>query len=214
MDEIFELFPTPVMRCGKLVPTELLKSLRLDLFGTATEQNSTTSELFHSKMIAEHKDPGASKYEHESVVRLVELVLPKISELGIHLLGEVLPWQVKDLWVNMMRAGGRQSIHNHANSFISGIVYLTASHPSASTVFTRALGGPTFVFSNRHATSTVGPFNADQWISPVPEAGDLLIFPSGLLHEVPTNRGEARATLAFNAIPSRLRAWDYSISLE
>jgi uncharacterized protein (TIGR02466 family) len=206
MDEIFELFPTPVMRCAKLIPANLLSTLRQELAGAALQANSGENDLFHSQMLGSD--------DSESMTILVEILRPKITELGIHLLGESLAWRVKDLWVNTMRTGGRQAIHNHANSLISGIVYLTDSHPSASTVFTRSLGGAPFVFSNRHANSSVGPFNADQWISPVPEAGDLLIFPSGLLHEVPVNRGDARATLAFNAIPSRLRAWDYSISLE
>jgi uncharacterized protein (TIGR02466 family) len=206
MNEIFELFPTPVMRCAKLIPLDLLETLRQDHLSKASQQNSTTGDLFHSKMI--------SPTESASIARLVERVLPKIGELGIHLLGEELPWKVKDLWVNTMRTGGRQAIHNHANSFISGIVYLTDCHPSACTVFTRALGGSSYIFSNRHEQTSTGPFNSDQWHSPVPEAGDLLIFPSGLLHEVPVNQGGLRATLAFNAIPMRLRAWNYSIALE
>ena len=206
MDEIFELFPTPVMRSPKLIPLELLNVLRAELAESAKLQNSGSEELFHSKMM-NSKDSVA-------VSELIQQILPKIVELGVHLLGEKLTWRVKDLWMNQMLGGGRQAIHNHANSFISGIVYLSDSHPSASTVFTRALGGPPFVFSNRHASSVVGPFNADQWISPAPQAGDVLLFPSGLLHEVPINKGATRATLAFNAIPERIRAWDYSLELE
>ena len=43
--------------------------------------------------------------------------------------------------------------------------------------------------------------------------GDLVLFPSYLLHEVPLNHGDLRITLAFNAIPSRLDAWGYAIGL-
>ena len=206
MDEIYELFPTPVMRCAKLVPAALLAALTDDYVTDATFANSGSSDLFHTRML---KSAGS-----ESIVQLIDLMIPKITELGMHILGEELQWSVKDLWVNVMLHGGRQAIHNHANSLISGIVYLSDSHPSASTKFTRALGGNMFVLSNRHAGSTVGPFNADQWVSPLPEAGDLLLFPSGLLHEVPQNLGQARASLAFNAIPKQIRAWEYSLSLE
>jgi uncharacterized protein (TIGR02466 family) len=206
MDEIFELFPTPVMRCAKLVSAPLLKQLADEYVSAATLANSGSSDLLHTKML--------QRSESESIIQLIDLIIPKVTELGTHLLGEALPWSIKDLWVNVMRHGARQAIHNHANSLISGIVYLTDSHPSASTKFTRALGGSMFVLSHRHAGSQVGPFNAEQWVSPVPEAGDVLLFPSGLLHEVPQNLGQARASLAFNALPKQIRAWDYSLSLE
>jgi uncharacterized protein (TIGR02466 family) len=206
MDEMFELFPTPVMRCTSLLSASLLKTLANEYLTAATLENSTSGDLFHTRMLKPN--------ESESIVQLIDLVIPKVTELGVHILGEELTWSVKDLWVNVMRHGARQAIHNHANSLISGIVYLTDSHPSASTKFTRALGGNMFVLNHRHAGSQVGPFNADQWISPVPDQGDILLFPSGLLHEVPQNLGQVRASLAFNAIPRQIRAWDYSLSLE
>ena len=39
--------------------------------------------------------------------------------------GERLGWSLKEMWVNVLDTGGRQAMHNHANSFISGVVYLT-----------------------------------------------------------------------------------------
>jgi hypothetical protein len=47
----------------------------------------------------------------------------------------------------------------------------------------------------------------------VPEVvpGDLLLFPSYLLHEVPANEGAPRVSLSFNAIPNRLTSWGYRI---
>jgi hypothetical protein len=45
-----------------------------------------------------------------------------------------------------------------------------------------------------------------------PRPGDLILFPSYLLHEVPLNHGGERVTLAFNAIPHRLDAWGYGVS--
>ena len=54
---------------------------------------------------------------------------------GVHLFGERLPWGLKEMWVNVLDRGGRQAMHNHANSFISGVVYLTPTHPGSQTVF-------------------------------------------------------------------------------
>ncbi|MGC3987693.1 MAG: putative 2OG-Fe(II) oxygenase [Pseudorhodoferax sp.] len=55
------------------------------------------------------------------------------------------------MWVNVLDPGGRQAMHNHANSFISGVVYLTPTHPDARTVFMKSPGGHDFAFKNDHA---------------------------------------------------------------
>ena len=117
-------------------------------------------------------------------------------------------------WVHLMGvldAGGRQAMHNHANSFISGIVYLTPTHPGSQTVFMKSPGGHDFVFKNDHKGVTPGEFSADKWVSPAPEPGDMILFPSYLLHAVPPNQGERRITLSFNAIPAQLDSWGYVI---
>jgi ectoine hydroxylase-related dioxygenase (phytanoyl-CoA dioxygenase family) len=72
-------------------------------------------------------------------------------------------------------------------------------------------GGTDFLFKNDHARTTPGEYNADKWISPAPQPGDLVLFPSYLLHAVPPNQGKRRITLSFNAIPSQLDSWGYVI---
>jgi uncharacterized protein (TIGR02466 family) len=139
-------------------------------------------------------------------------VTPHIAEIGALLFGQTLGWSIKEMWVNVLGTGGRQAMHNHANSFVSGVVYLTPTHPDSRTVFMKAPGGSDFAFRNDHAGSVTGPYNADKWISPQPEPGDLVLFPSYLMHAVPPNAGEQRITLAFNAIPTRLDSWGYTLS--
>jgi ectoine hydroxylase-related dioxygenase (phytanoyl-CoA dioxygenase family) len=51
-----------------------------------------------------------------------------------------------------------------------------------------------------------------EWISPAPDPGDVVLFPSYLMHAVPTNPGPRRISLAFNAIPTQLDSWGYRIS--
>ena len=72
-------------------------------------------------------------------------------------------------------------------------------------------GGTDFIFRNDHAGVTPAPFSADKWISPEPSPGDLVLFPSYLMHAVPPNAGGRRITMCFNAIPSRLDSWGYAI---
>jgi uncharacterized protein (TIGR02466 family) len=141
------------------------------------------------------------------------LVAPHVVDFGELLFGERLEWSIKELWINVLETGGRQALHNHANSFVSGVIYLTQCDPSANTLFVKAVGSADFVLNNTNARATLGPYNAGKWVSPDPDAGDLLLFPSYLLHEVPTNRGGRRISLAFNAIPNRLDSWGYTLNL-
>ena len=106
--------------------------------------------------------------------RLVERLGPHVQAFGELLLGEALRWLVKEIWVNVLQPGGQQAVHNHANSFVSGVVYLTPSDDSARTVFLRGMGGSEFALRNTHRGTRVG---------------------------------------AFNAIPHRLDAWGYTLSL-
>jgi uncharacterized protein (TIGR02466 family) len=201
--EVFGLFPVPVMRCPAVLPAALVAGL-VDHFTTqAVHSNSSSEHLSHTRMLK----PGESPL----LVEAARCVTPQLAAFGQLLFGEALGWSLKEMWVNLLDTGGKQAMHNHANSFISGVVYLTPTHPESQTVFMKSPGGTDFCFKNDHAGSTPGAYCADKWVSPAPQPGDLLLFPSYLMHAVPPNPGERRITLAMNAIPSRLDSWGYSI---
>src|SRR4029077_9601080 len=147
------------------------------------------------------------------LVQAAEAITPKLIEFGALLFGEHLGWSLKEMWVHVLDSGGRQAMHNHANSFISGVLYLTPTHPSSQTVFMKSPGGTEFSFKNDHAGATPGEFSADKWISPAPEPGDMVLFPSFLMHAVPPNKGERRITLSFNSLPTKLDSWGYVVNL-
>ncbi|HVY25900.1 MAG TPA: TIGR02466 family protein [Polyangiaceae bacterium] len=203
MDEVFGLFPTPFMRAPSTLPPRLFSGLAQHFSEHATRDNNSSSNLAHTAMLK----PADSPLLGEAA----ELVLPKLAEFGAQLFGERLRWGLKEMWVNVLDRGGRQAMHNHANSFISGVVYLTPTHPSSRTVFMKAPGGTDFSFKNDHDGITPTQFSADKWVSPQPEPGDLVLFPSYLMHAVPPNQGERRITLSFNAIPAQLDSWGYVI---
>ena len=203
MDEVFGLFPVPFMRARATLGQPLIALLVEHFTAQATRDNNSSTSLSHTAML----QPSDSPLLGEAAAR----VTPKLVEFGVHLFGERLRWSLKEMWVNVLDNGGRQAMHNHANSFISGVVYLTPTHPSSQTVFMKSPGGSEFSFKNDHAGVTPGEFSADKWISPAPEPGDLVLFPSYLMHAVPPNQGERRITLSFNAIPAQLNSWDYVI---
>ncbi len=203
MSQISGLFPTPLMRVERLLPVPLVQALIARHVGTATQRNTQDNRLTHTEILTEQTSP--------ELIQLRSLLTPKLAEFGELLFGEKLAWSIKELWLNVLETGGHQAIHNHANCFVSGVLYLTPTHPSASTVFVKALGGNGYVFANAHRNTRPGPFNSDKWMAPEAAPGDLILFPSHLLHEVPANQGGRRITLAFNAIPERLDSWGYAL---
>lgn len=201
--QVVGLFPTPVMRTERLLDDELVGQLTAEIVGTTTTANAKSDRLSHTEIMS----PRSKK----TFVRASKLIQPKLVEFGALLFGENLEWSIKEIWVNLLETGGQQQVHTHANSFISGVLYLTTPHPSAHLVFHKNLGGSDFIFTNQNKNVKFGPYNGSKWVMPAITAGDLILFPSYLLHEVPINRGERRISVAFNAIPARLDSFGYAI---
>jgi len=204
MQEVFGLFPTPVMRAPRVLGASLVDGLIEHFSAKLSLPNSSSLNLSHTSMLR----PGDSPL----LVEVATLLNPLLPEFGTLMFGERLGWSLKEMWVNVLDTGGRQAMHNHANSFISGVVYLTRTHADARTVFMKSPGGADFAFRNDHEGVSTSAYNADKWISPAPEPGDVVLFPSYLMHAVPMNPGERRISLAFNAIPTRLDSWGYRVS--
>jgi hypothetical protein len=203
MHEIHGLFPIPFMRVPAALDAALVAGLVAHFSAQADRDNNASPNLSHTALLS----PGDSPL----LGLAARSVTPLLAEFGALMFGEKLGWALKEMWVNVLDSGGRQAMHNHANSFISGVIYLTPTHADARTVFMKSPGGSDFAFKNDHAASSTGPYSADKWISPQPEPGDMVLFPSYLMHAVPGNPGPRRITMAFNAIPTRLDSWGYRI---
>jgi hypothetical protein len=204
MNEAFGLFPTPVLRAPATLGERLVEGLVRHFTSQALQENNSSDRLAHTRMLR----PGDSPLLVEAAL----LITPKIVDMGALMFGQRLGWSIKEMWVNVLETGGAQAAHTHANSFVSGVLYLTPTHPASQTVFMKSSGGTDFIFRNEHADITPTPFNAERWVSPAPAPGDLILFPSYLVHAVPPNPGERRITLSFNAIPNGLDSWGYKVN--
>lgn len=204
MDHIEPLFPIPLMRAPGVLPAALVTEAADAIRAARTEKNLRSDQLFHTDV--------ASPADNPLFARLAELAAPKLVEFGRLLFGDALQWTVKEMWTNMLETGGSQTLHAHANSFISGVYYLTPSDPACRTVFVRPPGGADWSFRHHTRNAAMGPYNAGKYILPSAEPGDLVLFPSYLYHEVPRNQGAQRITASFNAIPDSLDCWGYKIS--
>lgn len=203
MSEVIGLFPIPFLRAPQVIAPALVAGLVDHFSRTADQANNSSPNLTHTALL----QPGDSPL----LVEVAAGITPLLSEFGALLFGERMGWSLKEMWVNVMAPGGRQAMHNHANSFISGVVYLTPVAPDARTVFMKSPGGVEYSFKNDHPGVVTGPYNAEKWVSPETHPGDVVLFPSYLMHAVPTNTGERRITMAFNAIPLALDSWGYRI---
>jgi uncharacterized protein (TIGR02466 family) len=191
------------MRVESFLSDAEIKPLVADIKSENTTLNSRSKKLSHSLPIKAKDNPLFDNVSKKA--------MPYLRDFGYLLFGENLEWTVKEMWTNVLSHQGHQTLHAHANSFISGVLYLTDSHESAKTVFHKNMGGQEFVFSNTHAASQITPYNADRWVAKEANRGDLLLYPSHLLHAVPANQGQERISLAMNALPNRLKSWDYEV---
>ena len=192
------------MRVSGALDAALVQALVAHFAARTVHDNNASAHLSHTRMLRPQ--------DSALFVQAAAALTPRIAEFGALLFGEPLGWSIKEMWVNVLDTGGMQAMHNHANSFISGVVYLTPTHDGARTVFMRSPGGTDYSFRNDHAGVASSAYNAGKWISPSPEPGDLLLFPSYLMHAVPHNPGERRISMAFNAIPTRLDSWGYRVA--
>src|SRR4051794_29328478 len=140
MDEVIGLFPIPLLRAPAALGRSLVAGLVEHFATRATQDNNSSARLSHTEMLKPTDSP--------LFVEAASLITPKLVEFGAHLFGERIGWSLKEMWVNVLDRGGHQAMHNHANSFISGVVYLTPTHPGSQTVFMKSPGGTDYTFKN------------------------------------------------------------------
>jgi uncharacterized protein (TIGR02466 family) len=202
---VIGLFPTPLIKVEGFLSSSMLDEVRERAEESAMDANARTTQLSHTDMV----DPQGDALFR----RIADAAVPHVAEMGRLMFSDQLSWVVKEMWLNRLERGGSQFMHTHANSFVSAIVYVTTPHASARTVFRRSRGGEEFVFRHDGVNEMASPFSAETWVLPDARAGDMVLYPSHLLHGVPPNEGDQRVTVALNAIPERLKSFGYEIRL-
>lgn len=192
---LYSIFPTPVLHESGRISDSLLSHIESKILSNKTYSNQSGETLQHTREI---KLPS-----------LNEILLPFIEDLGYELFGEHKRWFISQMWGNIMSKGGYQHRHSHSNSFISGVVYIKLPEGSSTTRFHRREVGDHFHFSNSGKITEYN--NQSIELGGIVE-GDILLFPSYLIHDVPTNNSiENRITIAFNALPKELNQQGYVI---
>jgi uncharacterized protein (TIGR02466 family) len=100
-------------------------------------------------------------------------------------------------WAMLHHPGNWSHTHTHANSIISGILYLITDPKSGDLLFTNAHNNlaPKLLTINK---KTYNPYNTEFWHI-TPEDNQIVIFPSNLPHSVNRNESDTdRYCIAFN----------------
>ena len=116
----------------------------------------------------------------------------KLKEYATNILGSDTEMVITQSWINKLRQGESHSEHIHPNSIISGVWYPQVHEQSSSIYFLKPVEGVRF------SCNVANEFNCVQFSLPV-RMGELIMFPSNLMHSVSTHQFEEdRISLSFN----------------
>ena len=183
--DVIGLFPVPVSKCklGRALSANemavvLKQQTRLNQGNTC----SVNAEVLGMPEFADIKqfiDSTLQEYLHKVYTPQYDVRL-----------------EVTQSWLNYTDKKQHHHMHKHANSFVSGVFYIQTSQTDGRIVFHRE---PTRELQITPVEEHL--FNARSWWVDV-EAGELLLFPSYLLHSVnEVTEDSTRISLAFNTFP-------------
>lgn len=119
------------------------------------------------------------------------------------------PLQITSSWANLCEVGGQQPKHNHANSCLSGTLYLKADENSSIKFTSSAKGFPYHNEIHDEPDYGKNEFGLSYHFSETEigvSAGDCLLWPSYLVHGYQNNQTPGRLSLSFNCMPQHLNS--------
>lgn len=178
------LFPTPV---GKF-------SLNREF--TDFEFAFCNSQETH-KNIGNTTSNNSYVLNHTHMASLREFVEQSVSTYfnGIHAPKNDVKLRITQSWFNYSKSGEFHHKHAHANSFVSGVLYMKALREKDKIYFYNDQYRPIDI-----PTEKWNVYNSQSWWLEV-NTGDLMLFPSSLTHSVEPVQNEERISLAFNTFP-------------
>lgn len=123
-----------------------------------------------------------------------QFIMLNIKEYIKNIYGDVeLDVYITQSWANYTKPKEYHHRHSHPNSFISGVFYVTAKPKEDMIKFYRER------VSIFNITSGQANNYNSQDVAILVEPGDLILFPSNFVHDVPpTTSEETRISIAFN----------------
>lgn len=191
MPDIIPLFSTPLYKDRVSFDQKIMSKIESLKYLPHDADDSTDGSLTTEKNILSRGDFRQIKNLIDDHVRHYVFDILQIRKLNLF---------ISNSWINKHKPGDGARDHIHTNSIFSGVLYLNVPEGDAGNIsFHLPFIVPTYT------TSTLDPetkennlFNSRVW-NITPKTGDILIFPSHLMHGVATNTTkENRYSLAFN----------------
>ena len=191
-----------------------IPSQTVGLFPEPVSRYTVWSESWKPQLLSVNLEPVDRRhyadnhdYSHDDRVldrwpTLNRTILDCCQQFANEVLGIRDPLRITQSWINRYRPGEYIHQHNHPNSLVSATWYWQLPETAEILFHRHALNSAhtwTMKF-DRHGDSASG--FAAQITSIRVEEGDLLIWPSYLVHSVPAwNHDEPRYSLSLNAMP-------------
>jgi len=192
-----DLFPDTIHRTTMLEHVDAAQQLcelaRPHL--RSTDQKSLTTLVHHQPIQGEYTWNAIDHPLAQPLIRSVaEYTRAKLHKISYR----IYTVYVQNMWFNLMTAGASQAAHNHYGYSFSAVYYAhVPDRPKAKLVFQNPvaqIGGQ--ILTDDDEQSLRGRY-ARQYF----ETGDLVLFPSHLIHGVPPVEGEGeRWSMAFDIV--------------
>jgi len=181
---IHHLFPEPVCFSKLERPLTKQELKTLDKYKKETK-NNLGNTLTISNYILENKAlKNLKKDLHKKVIDYFNEVVCTSNS--------IIPY-ITQSWLNYTEPGQFHHRHEHSNSYVSGVFYVSADKEVDRIRFYK-----TAHEEIQLAVSKYNLFNSTTWQYPV-QTGDVLLFPPYLTHGVEKKKGtNLRITLSFN----------------
>ena len=181
---ITELFPIPLYKKSlnrnfKKEELNFVKKTRNNIIVNRGNSFSKNTDILNEKLFTNLK-------------KELDLMIKEYFYDMLNVSKHILPF-ITQSWLNFTEKNQYHHIHDHSNSFVSGVFYINADEKNDKIKF----------FNKKY--QQIKPeiekwnmWNSESWWFPV-KTGDIILFPSSLTHMVETKEGDnTRISLAFN----------------
>lgn len=219
MLEVFPLFPQAVARV-KYQHHETLKKRVFDFMEDERNNHLLQNDGIENPFVTHYFNSADSNRvdffdcidDRDFKYFLVESSTIFVRDvLGCALSDEML---VTDCWINNCPENGKQKMHNHCNSFISGTYYLNYDSENHSPLkFEHPVSYAVRPYMMLD-TNEVTEFNHVESYCQFIEEGDLVLWSSFLQHGYDLNKKDGRTTISMNFLPPTLKSGPYTFRVQ
>ena len=190
--EIFEIFPTPVLKFS------LDRDFTKEEIDFILEKEREVTQPPYDVFLGNNTTASKRILEEPVMCHLKAVAEGCLKEWSNQvydpMYGDEFKLKVTQSWINYTKHKEEHQLHYHPNSMVSGVIYVNAQLENDIIAFSADKKVTTFI-----QPKGLNQFNSGN-VSFKVKTGDIILFPSDLSHHVPFTTGNyTRVSLAFNS---------------